>query len=357
MKRMIPSRPSQQRPRQSMSTSRLLAGALAVTCLIGLAACDDEPIPGGGGGGGGGTTSLKACQVGDMGPCGSFRTSEGVTLQLGRYGAMVEQNVGTGFANQAVDGGDLGCGIFGALFAQDAATTARVLDIRGLNLNLYTVYRPANMGSGEKFPVITWGNGTCAKPEGYGALLRFIASHGYIVVAANTRNVGVGSPPPMRKALNFIFAANQDPSSPYFGKVDTNRVGAAGHSQGGMATAAAAGDVRVKSVILYNGGTSANKPFLAISGDRDLMGGVAGYKTGVARAPKAAYLFYHKIPGNGAIDGHLTLMTQPERLADASVQWFNLTLKNDAAAREWFVGPSCKLCNQAANFEFGQKGL
>ena len=341
---------------RSSGVARWLGVAAAVGTLAVLSACDDPPPtnnpppP---------SSSLKTCEGGDLGPCGTFVTSSGERLQLGPYGAVMEPNVGQGFKNAvSLLDGDLGCGLFAAIFAQDAETTANLLNIGDLDLSLYTVYRPANWRAGERYPVITWGNGTCAQPEGYGALLRYVASHGFIVVAPNSRYVGNGSPPPMRRALDFMFAANQDASSPYFGKVDTSRVGAMGHSQGGMATAQAAGDARVKSVILFNGGASASKPYLAISGDRDLFtANAAGLAGPVNRAPKAAYIFYHKVPQTGAFDGHLTLMTQPGRVVDATVQWWKLTLNNDAAARDWFVGANCKLCNQASDFEFGQKGL
>lgn len=353
-------------------TKRWMNLALGLTVVAALAACDDDvqpPGPGGGGGtssGGGGPTGggptggspLGRCEGGDVGPCGTFVTSSGTTLQLGPYGAVMDANVGEGFENSvsALDG-DLGCGLFAAVFNQDASSTASLLDIGDLDLKLYTVYRPANWGAGETYPVITWGNGTCAQPEGYGALLRYIASHGFIVVAPNSRYVGTGSPPPMRRALDFMFAANQDASSPYFGKVDTDKVGAMGHSQGSAATAAAARDPRVDAAILFNGGTSATKPFLAVSGDRDLGGTAASYRNAINRAPKAAFLFYHRIPQSGSFDGHLTLMTQPERVVEPATQWWKLILNNDPAAREWFVGTNCELCNQASDFEFGQRGL
>ena len=79
-------------------------------------------------------------------------------------------------------------------------------------------------------PVITWGNGTCAQPEGYGSLLRYIASYGYFIVAANSREVGTGGP--LTKGLDFAQAANKDPSSPYYGHLDMTKVGVMGHSQG-----------------------------------------------------------------------------------------------------------------------------
>jgi hypothetical protein len=98
-----------------------------------------------------------------------------------------------------------------------------------------------------------------------------------------------------------------------------------------------------------------------VSGDRDIptitFGSVADYKSGLNGAPKGAYLYFHMVPGSGALDGHLTLMTQPERLTDQSADWFKMMLKDDAAAKANFVGAMCKYCGHNADYEYGQKGL
>jgi hypothetical protein len=321
----------------------------------------DQPGNGGGSdspGGGDSIPTFPPCEGGSTEPCGTYKLPTGGELPLGPYGAQMDVNVGQGFEN-AVASGDSSpttCRLFAASFGEDQESTDRLLDTGDLNFALYTVYRPAHWVEGEKYPIITWGNGTCAQPEGYGALLRYVASYGYFVVAANSRWVGSGAA--QRKALDFAFAANDDPESPYYQKLDTDKVGAMGHSQGGQGTAQAAKDARIKTAILFNGGTAADKPFMAVSGDYDIGGqSVSSYSSAVLRAPKAAYLWYHMVPMTGSASGHLTLMTQPERVAGPTVAWMDFLLRNDAEAREWFVGSDCKLCNNKAEFEFGQKGL
>jgi len=201
---------------------------------------------------------------------------------------------------------------------------------------------------------VSWGNGTCAQPEGYAALLRYVASYGFVVVSPNSRYVGSGAA--QKRAIDFMLEANGDSASPYFGKVDDTKIGAMGHSQGGQGTVAASSDPRIKTVILFNGGTSASKPFLGISGDRDIGSPTANtYAT--ARADKAAYVFYHKIPGTGNSDGHLTLMLQPERVTEPTTHWLRYLLNDDVESKEWFVGASCELCGNEEDYEFGQKGL
>jgi dienelactone hydrolase len=270
----------------------------------------------------------------------------------------MDANVGKGFEVPVSagdsDGGAI-CATFAGGFAEDPAATERLLDTKDLNFALYSLYRPANMKEREKYPVITWGNGTCAMPEGYGALLRYTASHGFIVVAPNSRWVGSNSP--MTKALDFIEAADKDSMSPIFGRADLTKIGAMGHSQGGGATITASRDARIKTVIIWNGGTGGSKPYLAVSGDRDISGSVGGMRSAVQGASKAAFLWYHMIPGTGTASGHLTLMTQPERVVEPTVAWFKMMFDNHAESKAFFVGTSCKLCGKDAEFEFGQKGL
>ncbi|HTE48237.1 MAG TPA: hypothetical protein VK636_23530, partial [Gemmatimonadaceae bacterium] len=279
----------------------------------------------------------------------------------GPYEIIRDQPVGVGFeypiASSDTGDGVAGCADFAAGFGGDSMESGDFVKIPpDLKMNMYSLYRPAKLEEGKKYPIITWGNGTCALPEGYGTLLKHWASHGFFVVAANSRQVGMNSV--MTKALDWAFAANMDSASPYFGKIDTERVGAAGHSQGGMATINAARDARIKTVIIFNGGSSATKPFLAISGDRDIpFVTLSGLKSGTMAAPKAAWLWYHMVPERGSFDGHLTLITEPARVVGPSTAWFKTVLQDDADAKAWFVGTSCKLCGMDAMFEFGQNGI
>jgi pimeloyl-ACP methyl ester carboxylesterase len=242
------------------------------------------------------------------------------------------------------------------LFAQDPEASAELNDLKGLDLKLYTVYRPASWGEGERYPLVTWGNGTCAQPEGYAALLRYVASQGFVVVAPNSRYVGSGDA--QKRGIDFMLKANADSASPYFGKIDETKVAAMGHSQGSMGTVAAAGDARIKTVILFNGGTTAKKPFFGFSGERDIGNPTAAsYRSGVNAAAKAAFIFFHMVPGTGNSDGHLTLMLQPERVVEPTAHWLKMMLNDDADSKLWFVGDSCKLCGHATEYDFGQKGL
>ena len=290
------------------------------------------------------------------GPCKSGISIYGVKTEFGPYGASSEHNVGKGFEN-TVNFLDTAasCSLFVDSFGADPIGSADLKDTHDLDLALYTVFYPGVMPEGEKFPLITWGNGTCAMPEGYGPLLRYVASHGYIVVAANSRYVSGGVP--MTKGIDFMFAENDKMGSKYYQRIDKDKVGAMGHSQGSGATASASSDARIKAVILFNGGAQANKPYLAISGERDIgdTGSPTVLGNPVMAAPRpAAFIYYHQVPmtiamqPTGGLAGHLTLMMEPERVTEPTVAWWDMMLKNKPEAKAMFIGDSCKLCDKGA---------
>ena len=324
-------------------------------------------------GDGGSDAGSGSCMPGSAGPCTSYTTplaDSGTTIQLGPYGASADVNIGKGFENQIQMGDTAGstyCKTFiDGVFGPDPAFSAQVDQILtgtandvSIDYSLYTAYRPATWPTAP-VPVITWGNGTCAPPESYGALLRYVASYGFFVIAANSREVGSGSPAPMLHALDFAAAANQDKTSPYYGKLDMTKVGAMGHSQGAMATASAASDPRVLDIILFNGGDTSSKPYLAVSGDTDITFYTPSAMAAAidASTVPAAWLYFHQIDVIGkSFSGHLTIQTQPQRVVEPAKDWWQMMLQNDTAAQAEFVGPSCGLCGDAGAQEFGENNL
>jgi hypothetical protein len=292
----------------------------------------------------------------------------GNVTALAAVGAIMEPNVGKGFENQVQSGDAPGnestCQSFADLFMEDPKLTAQLLNTSqngvDLDFSLYTVYRPAKWPAGKTLPVLTWGNGTCAQPEGYGALLRYVASNGYFIVAANSRWVGMGTPQPMLHALDFAAAANADPSSPYYKMLDMTKVGAFGHSQGGSAAQMAANDPRVKDAIIFNAVDSdVPKPYLTISADMDITGfSPASMASAVNASPvPAAWLYYHNPAGMGPIRGHLVLMLTPQRVTAPTVAWWQMAFDEDTTSQAMFVGASCELCSSMSDYEFGEQGL
>jgi hypothetical protein len=72
----------------------------------------------------------------------------------------------------------------------------------------------------------------------------------------------------------------------------------------------------------------------------------------------AAWLYFHQIDVIGKnFSGHLTVQTQPQRVAEPAKDWWQMTLQNNTAAQAEFVGPSCGLCGDAGAQEFGENNL
>ena len=284
-------------------------------------------------------------------------------LKGGPYGGKIDWNRGSGTRfvsedNSLLEEVCLAGGI--DTFGQPASVTDDLKNLRGLDWRLFTVFRPACMKPGEKYPVIAWANGTCGETHGYSGLLATLASHGFVVIAPNstwTAAVTTADGTPVQvSAIDYAEALNADPGTILYQRLDLSKIGAMGHSQGAGATAGTAADPRVKSVIFWNTGTSNDKPFLNVSGDEDVGGGSAAAlkaSTDGASQP-GAWVYYHKIlPTGGNSTGHLVLMEQPDRVIDLAVAWWKWQLNGDQQAKNMFVGPNCGLCNSPADFEYG----
>lgn len=286
-----------------------------------------------------------------------------VTLEGGPYGGKVEWNEGAGtdFVNP-VNIAEPACLPFGIdSFNEPAAVTDDLKNVRNIDYSLYTIFRPACMKDGEKYPVITWANGTCGLTHGYAPLLATVASYGFVIIASNSS--WTATPPTdgvQLRALDYAAALNEDPESIYYQKLDLDKVGAMGHSQGAGATAVAAADPRIKAIILWNGGTSNDKPFLYVSGERDIGdNGPGALEEGTNRATKpGAWLYHHQVLVTGGTStGHLVLMEEPERVWQLTVDWWKYMLLDDPEAKAMFVGDDCGLCNRDEEFEFGHNSL
>lgn len=215
-----------------------------------------------------------------------------------------------------------------------------------------TVFRPTALGgNGTTHPVIIWGNGTFSFPAIYAGVLSHLASHGFIVAAANTSNAGDGSQ--MIACLDALVAANATASSPFYGRVDTKQVGAAGHSQGGAGTIMAGRDPRVKVTAplqpfitwIPGGGTFEREaireqtgPMLLVSGSLDAV----------------AIPLFHQRPVYDEVNQPVfwatrSLATHFEPIGSAGTYrapltaWFRAWLLGDATAAQVFASP-CTLC-------------
>jgi hypothetical protein len=101
------------------------------------------------------------------------------------------------------------------------------------------IYHPTELGSdpgvpvssGFKHPIVVWGNGTGAMlPGAYSYWLAHLASWGFVVIRTSDPTAGNGQT--LLDSMDYLIARNGDPASVYYDKLDTDHIGAAGHSQG-----------------------------------------------------------------------------------------------------------------------------
>lgn len=199
------------------------------------------------------------------------------------------------------------------------------------------IYYPASMvESDETYPVVVWANGTMCAPALYHGLLSKIAAGGYIVVT-NT-NVMAADGEAQIASVDFILEKNEDPDSVFCGKVDTDRIAAAGHSQGGRsAVNAAAADSRIDCVLSIAGSnlTSEAKklstPAFFVAGGADMMVLASMWVKPAYKNCKGPAVYANL---KGAL--HTRCCTNPSDYAGYAVAWFDAWLKDDADALDMF---------------------
>jgi len=204
-----------------------------------------------------------------------------------------------------------------------------------------TIFRPAELKPGAH--VILWGNGTGVPPVGYAPLLHHLASHGFVVAAANTPMAGSGAD--MLKCLDWLTAENGREGGPYFGKLDLTKVGATGHSQGGGGAIMAGRDPRIVTTAPLMGAVRDNAapaqqhgPMLLLSAANDAV---------VTQERQKAVFDSASVPvlwmsREGA--GHLTAMRNAGPYRGVLTAWFLYRLEGDEDAASMFTGARCGYC-------------
>jgi hypothetical protein len=204
----------------------------------------------------------------------------------------------------------------------------------------------------QRSPVITWGNGTGGMPSSYGALLRMLASHGFIVIASNSGQVAQDQPPPMLEAVKWVLEQDLVADSPLFEKVDHDRIGATGHSQGAFGASSAGTDPRIKTtapIEALGGSRGFHGPVLGICGTMDDTVGCATNLSsymGISDQP-AMYAECKTVDHSNWIFSAAGLANPIYVIITA---WFRVQLMNDMALRPMFYGGDCKLCKDAATW-------
>ncbi|WP_067471849.1 alpha/beta hydrolase family protein [Actinomadura hibisca] len=253
--------------------------------------------------------------------------------------------IGTAPARAAQVGGQVGARVDWSKPGPDQVTEEL--------LPAHTLYAPKPLRG--RHPVIVWGNGTFAFPAIYGGLLRHWASHGFIVVAANTPMSGSGKE--MRAGIDLLAKRDADAGSPFHGKVDLSHIAATGHSQGGAGSVNTAADRRVTTVLPIQPGGAADVralrvPTFYVSGQKDGLVAPAEVKA-LYNASGHVPALYGELRGAG----HLVPLGDGGGYRGPATAWMYAMLRNDGRARAEFFGPGCGYCGTSAFSEFRRNGL
>lgn len=274
--------------------------------------------------------------------------------------------------------------------------------LREATLPTHTVYRPADLAGAGKLPIVAWGNGACVN---VGNMFRYflteIASHGFIAIAigpigtpqAETHRGGylelgapaAGSPaadpaaakgdaafppPPgttaaqLTAAIDWAIAENRRAGSPYYGRLDTDRIAVMGQSCGGLQASAAARDPRVSALGVWNSGlfpdAEVARKMAAADAPKSLLPTLkiaSIYVTGdtsdqaypnadddFARIGGPSLRLWREGGGHGGTYGD----ANGGAYAPVAVAFLKWRLQGDRQAARQFTGPDCGLCKQPA---------
>ncbi len=230
-----------------------------------------------------------------------------------------------------------------------------------------TIYRPADLGGDEKYPILVWGEGACSQNGLSNATaMAEIASHGYFVVADGTPN-GTGNRPmdrsdletmgaPLIAYIDWAIAENEKPCSAYFQSLDTTKIAANGFSCGGLMAQAVASDPRMITWGVTSSGMagadqafydSIHTPVLFVEGGPAEVaydGGLEGYEK--VSALGVPVLWFSKDLGHGGD------LFQPDGgdFTRINLAWLDWWLKGDetATGKGLLLGPSCPYCSDTS---------
>ena len=252
----------------------------------------------------------------------------------------------------------------------------KAIAAREKTLTDFVVYHPVNMdaamiterpaffgqggGKREKLPVLVWCNGGCMDTSiGYENMLSDLASYGYVVVAIGEMQMMAQhdkdqhTPSSMvKKALDWIVQQSQDPASPYFNRIDTDKIAAAGHSCGGAQVLANAADTRLKTYLILNAGMG--KMTMADASSKSLkrlhapilylVGGTSDVAWQNARMDYKAIRHVPVVLADNTQSGHGGTYEQPSGGDNARMvrAWLDWQLKGKQEHEALFIGGDLK---------------
>jgi hypothetical protein len=203
----------------------------------------------------------------------------------------------------------------------------------------FHVWRPTDLSAAPgKLPIVVWNNGACNRnDQGFKALFEKWASGGYFVLSLTSGGGSSMTTLADHKALlDWAVAQAGMAGGPYNGKLDLDRIAAAGNSCGGISSLGLASmDPRVTAVFVLSGSSAVGSPNkTVINGIKVPVAYVVGGTEDIARSNAEAdyQAFAAGIPAmmvKRSSGDHLMISNNAMVMIDAadiSVNWLDLTL-------------------------------
>ncbi len=328
----------------------------------------------GSGGTADGSTGGAAGHSGSGGAAGRAGTG-GASGHPGSGGAAAGGTIGAGGGGGAVVAG--GCvgnawptadpttmGPFAVTADKNVGPLAGVVPdpVYGDTQQRFNVYRPTDLGQGGFcHPILVWANGHTDNPEpnpplclsskycgSYLMLMQQMASHGFVVIASLSTITSQGDPLPTIVGLNWLLQQADDPTSPYYRRLDTAHIGAFGHSEGGFSTCKAASDPRISAIATVSGAApnaGIHQPALLFCGGKDTVvpcSTIAATYSSITNQPAM-------LIDNLASDHGGWLYQNGAKGPDifGMTAWFRYYLMGDTKQGAYFFGSTCKFCTDS----------
>jgi hypothetical protein len=213
--------------------------------------------------------------------------------------------------------------------------------------NIYDLFYPTDLGAdGFRHPILTWGDGSFGRPSNYPGVLNQLASWGFVIIAWSSGQTGTGNE--MLAGARDLVNLNNDSCSKFYNQLNTDAIGAFGHSQGagGSVRATLDSDGLIKTVvpICLPSLIWVNKndtfdlakltvPVLFLGGSNDWL----------IAPPWALWVYSIEVPGAAAmlvLNGadHNTIQHTGGEYLGYLTAWMMYQLQGDQYARGAFVG-------------------
>ena len=105
-------------------------------------------------------------------------------------------------------------------------------DAKVETIGKYAVWYPKDLND-SKYPVVIFANGTGSTSATYKSFLKHLSSWGFIAVGNDDQNTRTGDS--LNKTIEFLIQENENKDSILYNKIDLDKIGIGGHSQGGPA--------------------------------------------------------------------------------------------------------------------------